>query len=61
MLQIPIVVKVYLNNFSFQIYRIYLSEKLPHICYCVKGVLHPGPLLWPFVHFSQNIKHIGGK
>ena len=29
--------------------------------FAVKGVLHPRPLLWPFVHLSQDIKHIGDK
>ena len=28
---------------------------------CIKGVLHPRPILWQFVHFSQNVKHIGDK
>ena len=27
----------------------------------IKGVLHPRPILWLFVHFSQKLQHIGDK
>ena len=27
----------------------------------VKGVLHPWPILWLFMHLSQNVQHIGDK
>ena len=26
-----------------------------------KGVLHPWPVLWLFIHFSQKLQHIGNK
>ena len=26
-----------------------------------KGVLHPRPVFWLFMHFSQKLKHIGNK
>ena len=26
-----------------------------------KGVLHPGPVFWLFMHFSQKLQHIGNK
>ena len=27
----------------------------------IKGVLHPRPNLWLFMHFSQILQHIGDK
>ena len=27
----------------------------------VKGVLHPRPILWLFVHFYQKLQHIDDK
>ena len=27
----------------------------------VKGVLHPWPVFWLFMHFSQKLQHIGNK
>ena len=27
----------------------------------LKGVLHPWPTLWLFMHFSQKLQHIGDK
>ena len=27
----------------------------------LKGVLHPWPILWLLMHFSQLLKHIGDK
>ena len=27
----------------------------------VKGVLHPRPVFWLFMHFSQKLQHIGNK
>ena len=39
-----------------------------HICtlstaplYSVKGVLHPWPIFWLFMHFFQKLQHIGDK
>ena len=29
--------------------------------YPIKGVLHPWPILWLFMHFSQKLQHIGDK
>ena len=29
--------------------------------YPVKGVLHPRPVFWLFMHFSQKLQHIGNK
>ena len=26
-----------------------------------KGVLHPRPVFWLFMHFSQKLQHIGNK
>ena len=26
-----------------------------------KGVLHPWPVFWLFMHFSQKLQHIGDK
>ena len=26
-----------------------------------KGVLHPRPVFWLFMHFSQKLQHIGDK
>ena len=28
---------------------------------CLKGVLHPRPVFWLFMHFSQKLQHIGNK
>ena len=28
---------------------------------CIKGVLHPRPVFWLFMHFSQKLQHIGNK
>ena len=27
----------------------------------IKGVLHPRPVFWLFMHFSQKLQHIGNK
>ena len=27
----------------------------------LKGVLHPRPVFWLFMHFSQKLQHIGNK
>ena len=27
----------------------------------LKGVLHPWPVFWLFMHFSQKLQHIGNK
>ena len=27
----------------------------------LKGVLHPRPVFWLFMHFSQKLQHIGSK
>ena len=27
----------------------------------LKGVLHPRPFFWLFMHFSQKLQHIGNK
>ena len=32
-----------------------------HINNTLKGVLHPRPVFWLFMHFSQKLQHIGGK
>ena len=29
--------------------------------YAFKGVLHPWPVFWLFMHFSQKLQHIGNK
>ena len=29
--------------------------------FLLKGVLHPRPVFWLFMHFSQKLQHIGNK
>ena len=36
-----------------------VSEKVTERCF--KGVLHPRPVFGLFMHFSQNLQHIGNK
>ena len=42
-----------------------ISQMQSHESQCiethVKGVLHPRPIFWLFVHFSQKLQHIGDK
>ena len=39
--------------------QMYISFKLD--LNFIKGVLHPWPILWLFMHFSQKLQHIGDK
>ena len=34
---------------------------LTHPFFTFKGVLHPRPVFWLFMHFSQKLQHIGNK
>ena len=38
-----------------------MSEKGLYKIDTFKGVLHPWPILWPFMHFSQKLQLTGDK